>query len=563
MAYCKKCGGEIGDEDVFCTLCGAPRGAAAPIARSSTSRLKITIIGFLIVLLTGAGFWLWKTYGTNEQTKLELAVKYIGAKNLDKAVSVYQDIIKANPKNQDAYRGLGLVYEMEGKNGQAQKALQEGLSATGEAPVLRLALAGLYDDMDRKDQAGAVYKELIKGSSYIDGYRAYNAMLMTVDMDEELALLEQGVQDHADYRLENLLAEACYNYGDEDKALEALKKSLHEQSEQSGAYSLLNQICMGSPGDMQPLAEQMIQEGDRSAGVLIKLESMIGQDKNKDLINEYQKWGAEVKNNNRARLLAARAYSALNRKSEASGCIKAIDPARVRDAGLLAEIADYYLDAGDKNTARKLALQGIQNDGAVIDNYHIMYRSYGGDKTWRIKYLLKAAPGLKRARDELLLWGDEDANTEISDSSPILEKVIYTPRQIADITDLTGNMFRPLTYLCTENGTLYAGYVFGNTGDCPQVMGFAPSLDQLDKPVVFRIHHPVLYDTKSVLNQLKKQYAESCSPDISFEEFFGQYKQVVLIESFYRPVYPGKIPLEERISKAGIPLESIIFVDIN
>lgn len=74
----------------------------------------------------------------------------------------------------------------------------------------------------------------------------------------------------------------------------------------------------------------------------------------------------------------------------------------------MAEMADFCLEAGDKETARSLALKGISLDDTVIDNYIVLSTSYQDEDQsqsdiWLTKYVLGSVLSSMEAKKEQAL----------------------------------------------------------------------------------------------------------------------------------------------------------------
>ncbi|OPY59371.1 MAG: Anaphase-promoting complex, cyclosome, subunit 3 [Pelotomaculum sp. PtaU1.Bin035] len=532
---------------------------------------RIVWLLFLSLLLSGllAGCS-QNTANGDIASKLELAVKYLSENNYEEAILTYQDVIKIDAKNIIAYRGLSLAYALENNNDEAEKVLQDGLKATGQALELQLALAGFYIDAGKADQAEAIYKEMIKGSKALDAYLAYSNMLVAGGKaPNAIKTLEQAVQGNADYRLESLLADLYTKSGDKDKALEMLKKSLLSQNEQSLAYTQLSRIYSGKLDDMLALGEQMIQQVSQVTGELVKMSALYGLGKYEDLVNEYKICGDEIKNNNRARLLAAEAYSKLGMKDEASGIIKAVDTAKLKDAGILAEIADYYLDAGDKETARKLALQGIDIEESLVDNYVVMYRSYADEdksmaQTWALKYLISSFLSYKVSLAQLAGNGLELSFVKLSEdeltSKEIVAAIVVDQAHAEKILKSNPDwpQIHSFVYLDTKHNIAYKGY--------------AEKVNNW-KPLIERYHLPAIYTKETipedVIDGMKRRNSVIWNDYLQRGEFsryiLGKNRGTPtgkIIDWAFPIVLEGDITFEEHLKRAGYPIENINFIDI-
>lgn len=61
----------------------------------------------------------------------------------------------------------------------------------------------------------------------------------------------------------------------------------------------------------------------------------------------------------------------------------------------MAELAGFYLEIGDKETARKLAIESLSVDNTVLESYTVLYKSYLEEEpssagVWLTKYLVNS-----------------------------------------------------------------------------------------------------------------------------------------------------------------------------
>ncbi|MDQ0287729.1 putative Zn-dependent protease [Desulfofundulus luciae] len=365
-----------------------------------------TLIIIIAALFTGCG-----QSGANAKIskQLELAVKYLSENKFEEAVLAYQEVIKIDRKNVLAYKGMSIAYSMQGKMDQAEQALQNGLKQVPDAKPLKLALAGLMIDLNKKDQAEAIYKEIISlDAKYLPAYQAYAKLLIIMNrQNEAVALLERAVLSNAEqYKSQALLAEMYLKSGYSQKALEAINKSLTIEPNQSVSYKLLVEIYSNRWTEFVALGDQFVQQGLYIPGQIIKIYGLYKMGKFDEIIEQYEKLANDVKASPKVRLIAAQAYLKVGNKEKGFNALKDLKIEDIKDAALLAEIASYYLEAGDKDTARRLAIQGISLDETVIENYVVLYRSYLEEDEsqadiWLTKYLLNSILSLEDAKKEI------------------------------------------------------------------------------------------------------------------------------------------------------------------
>lgn len=348
----------------------------------------------------------WFNASARVEKQLELGVKYLSESKYEEAVLAYREVIKIDKKSVPAYKGLSVAYTLQEKPEQAEQALQDGLKQVTGSKPLKIALAGLFVDWNKKDQAEAVYNEIITlDGNYLPAYQAYARLLVGLNrQNDAVALLEKAAAGNAgQYIIYNLLAEQHIKSGSGEKALSVISQSLSAEPNQAGPYKLLVEIYSGRWADLIALGDQYIQQGRNMSGQIIKLTGLYQSGKYDDMLKLFDQLPSDLKASPKARLLAAQAYVKLGQKDQGVNLVKDIKPESIKDAALLAEIANFCLEAGDKETARSLALQGISLDDTVIDNYIVLSKSYQDeDKSqsdiWQTKYLLGSAFSIKETQ---------------------------------------------------------------------------------------------------------------------------------------------------------------------
>jgi len=210
----------------------------------------LLVLTLLSCLLTGCS----SKGSAKVSDKLELAVKYLSEQKYEEAILAYQEVIKIDSKNINAYKGISLAYTLQEKPDQAEQALQDGLKAVPQNTQLQLAMAGLMMDLGKGDQAEAIYKELIGGTNpSLTSYQAYTYYLKQQGKwAEAIALLEQALTKNSnDYQLNFMLAELYSKNGDKEKALLAsINRSMTAQIDQSTSYELLAEMYKGKWADL-------------------------------------------------------------------------------------------------------------------------------------------------------------------------------------------------------------------------------------------------------------------------------------------------------------------------
>lgn len=365
--------------------------------------IESIVVILLLIFLAGCN---QKGASANVNEKLELAVKYLTQNKFEEAVLAYQEIIKIDPKNITAYKGLSVAFSLQGKAEQAEQALHEGLKKVSDSKPLKLSLAGLMASLGEQEQAAKLYQELIaKDTAYIPAYQGYTKLLVSQGKKTEaISLLEKALTTKADqYQLQSLLAETYLSTGDREKALAAINKSLSLELDQASSYKLLEQLYLDKWQDLTALGDQYIEQKQETLGQLVKLLALSKMGQFDELIKQYELLPAEAKENTKIKMLLAEAYLNLDQKEKAKEILNQIKQEQLKDAQLVAEIADFYLAAGDKEQARKLAKQGLKIDETAAENYVILYKSYLNENKeqaniWLARHLLNSTLGVKEAR---------------------------------------------------------------------------------------------------------------------------------------------------------------------
>lgn len=325
--------------------------------------------------------------------QLDVAVKYLSENKFDEAILAYKEVIKIDQKNVTAYEGISLAFIMQGKKAEAEQVLQEGLKIIPDNKPLKLAMAGLYVDMNMKDQAEKIYKELIaQDGTYLPSYQAYSRFLLNHDrLIEAVSLLEKATQANTDqYGLYSILAELYWQSGNKEMTQSAAIKSITIEPNQSVAYKVLERLYANQWTDLVALGDRYIQQEQVKLGHILKMMGLYGAGDFDGVIGLYLASGDDVKSVLKARLITSWSFIKTGKKDTELSILKGINFKDLRDAYLLAELAEFYLKTGNKEMAREAALAGISIDETLIYNYIVIYKSYEDEdnnkaKVWEIK----------------------------------------------------------------------------------------------------------------------------------------------------------------------------------
>jgi tetratricopeptide (TPR) repeat protein len=535
--------------------------------RMNTNKKRIVSFLLVVFMLSGylSGCSNSKTVSADVNQKLELAVKYLSEQKYEKAILAYQEVIKIDSKNITAYKGRSLAFVLQEKPDEAEKALHDGLKVLSNNEQLQLAIAGLMLDQNKGDQAEAIYKELINSDNpSLSFYQAYTYYLNRQGKQAEaIALLEQAAaRNSKDYKLNSMLAELYFKSGEKEKALTAINKSLKAEPNQSAAYKQLAELYQDQWTELITLGEQYIQQNQAKTGQLLKLSALLGMGKYEDVIKLYGELATDVKDSARVRYIAAQAYTKLGKKDQSVELMKPIKIADIKDAGMLADMANFYLENGDKDKARKLALQGIDVDDTGLENYVIMYKSYESEdkklaQMWAYKYVLASPLSYKGSLSNLadckIVPGSQKQSESELTSQKIVARIVVD-QDYAQRIHFKGDRILASVYLDTKNNIAYQGW--GEYSDNWE-------------PIIHRYHSPVLYTKENIPSEIINRMRE-WSPD-HWDNLPSDFKYILRateprsggIIGWASPVQmEGDIPLEEHLKRVGYPIENITFIDI-
>ncbi|MDH7578604.1 MAG: tetratricopeptide repeat protein [Bacillota bacterium] len=359
-------------------------------ARSAGAVIILFIVA--ILLLNGCS----QSAGSKVTKQLELAVKYLAESKFEEAILAYQEVIKIDPKNVMAYKGLSVAYSLQGKLDKAEQALKDGLAKVEDTKQLKLAMAGVLTDLGQVEKAEALYKELVsQAGTDLVPYQAYTSFLFKQNkVTEAIALLEKAAATNSDYRIKALLARAYLRDGNNEKALASIKSSLTTNPDQSASYALLNDLFQGKWEDLLAIGDDYVQQGQVVAGQILRATALYYLGRYDEVYTAYESLSDDVKASAKLRLLVAQCYAKQGKTDKGIGLLRPINADNLRDAALVAEIARYYLNAGKKDEARRLAMAGIALDGTVVENYIVLWRVAGQDtpeaRAWLVRFLLSS-----------------------------------------------------------------------------------------------------------------------------------------------------------------------------
>lgn len=516
----------------------------------------VFVMILLLFNLTGCG----KSGKANAvvDKKLELAVKYIAENNFKEAVLAYNEVIKIDRKNIEAYKGLSLALALQKKINEAENALKDGLKVLPDNEQLQLAMAGFMLDQGKYDSAEAIYKELTgKAGASVQAFQAYSdCMARRGKTAEAIAFLEKAAPDAGEYEIKALLAELYMENGQREEALAAINQSLIMEPNQSAAYQLLVELYQNKWADMLALGDRYIQQDQTLTGVLYRLTALCGMGRYDHMIVEYEKLSADIKANPRIRLLAAEAYGRSDQLERAAGCIQNIKLTDIKDAGMLAEVADYYLRSGDQDSASRVALRGIDMDPGVMGNYVVIYNIYEEEdpvmaRTWGLKCLLAGPSSYTAAFNRLtdigLKFGIQIGSDEVRESREIVKAILIdrarAVKHFSEHPDWPHE--NTYVYLDTKHNIAYKGY-------CTKSEPFNPVVEKYLSPNI---------TTRQQIQALLSHMNMAGDNDEETNEKYSLYLVPADGNWAWPVIYQGDLTFEDHLRRAGYSVERVTFVD--
>ncbi|MEN6389040.1 MAG: ankyrin repeat domain-containing protein [Syntrophomonas sp.] len=333
------------------------------------------------MLLTGCGLFVSKTDAAKVAEKLDLAVKYLSDNNYEQAVLTYNDVIKIDPKEVQAYQGLAKTYSIQGKYDEAKSAYDQGITAvtTENQLKLRLALAGMYIDKGDLSEAEKRFQSIIEvNKASIDAYRGLVLVYQQQgNQDKARTILEKCISSNSgDHRAYAALGSFYADSGDIDRALTYIVKSLDLEVNQQEAYSVLVVLFQGKWDDLINKADSIVT--GRSAAML-KFFASYSDQKYPAAVSSYKSSLQADNNNLKAQVLAAIGMFNTGDKAGADSLIKQVIGANP-NTWIMVDIARYYQAAGDNNTAAVWAFKATVADEQNMDAIKLLVDIFSKDK---------------------------------------------------------------------------------------------------------------------------------------------------------------------------------------
>ena len=334
--------------------------------------MLIIFFGFLITIGVGCS---QTGSGTKLTKKLELAVKYLSESKFEEAILAYNEVIKIDSKNLVAFKGLAKVYILQGNYEEAEKVYQQGITAVDKKEQLYLSLASLYIDKNESEHAKEIYNQLIRDNSrYIPAYEGLARIMLANGQKEQAIniLLECVAANKDNERAYSLLGEAYAGIMEKEKALNALSKSMEINLNQQAAYILVERIFNKDWASVISYADQLLAENEK-AGRMLKIIGFYNTGQYAGVVSEYEAIAGLGPQAYKATAYVALASLKSSQRSIADKLIAKIDFIKEQNPFVYADVARYYLDVGDIDKARDIALNCIKIDDTCLENYKILY----------------------------------------------------------------------------------------------------------------------------------------------------------------------------------------------
>ncbi|MGE5458873.1 MAG: tetratricopeptide repeat protein, partial [Methanobacterium sp.] len=438
MKYCHQCGKQLTDEARFCDGCGAAAGSGneniaesnvrtnlpgmkqpaipnqdlkngvdhsleqsaisfqtntAGTAKSGKGK-KIILIVILTILLLGGGVWGWQRFGTEAgaQKQLDLAVKYISENDFEKAILAYNEAIRIDEKEVKAYQGLAKVYTLQEKYDQAQDTYEKGMTAVAaqDKSTLQLGLAGMYIDQGELDKAEQAFKEMKNADKHC--LEAYWGLAMAYqqkgDQVQAKSILTQAIKENPkEYRTYNTLALYQSQNGENEPAFENIINSLQLEINQQEAYLVMNEMYQDN---WQALRDKSRSISNQKLTAMLEFYAYYKEENYQKSIEIYKEALASNKENQKARILTAIAMSKKGDAAEGKELIAALGKDQI-NGWLLSDLAEYYLISGDKEKARKIAIDALEAYSTNLDAVSVLQKINSKDvagKRYSAEFLL-------------------------------------------------------------------------------------------------------------------------------------------------------------------------------
>ncbi|WP_238549393.1 serine/threonine-protein kinase [Acaryochloris marina] len=224
-------------------------------------------VGFLAVLLAVLGsFAIREIKGEYDQFMAER--HFIKGRDeqlnnqLDAAKQNYQQSLRLNPNNEEAYNNLGLVCEVQGNLPCAIENFQKAAQTNPNYWISTFNLAAMYEDQGNNNLAERYYKLVIDNATDIQvvGSASNLSRLKILQGNYEeakvlvIGALDKAAEDLSRARLLKNLGWAEFKLGDYRQAEGRLQQAIRSDPEMAAAHCLIAQVYQEQGNDT--LAQQ-------------------------------------------------------------------------------------------------------------------------------------------------------------------------------------------------------------------------------------------------------------------------------------------------------------------
>jgi tetratricopeptide (TPR) repeat protein len=313
--------------------------------------------------------------------KLELAAKYLTENKFEEAILAYKDVIQIDNSTVKAYQGLGKAYALQGDFEESQKVYTQGREVLKNKALLQLLLsqAGMYIDKGDLNQAEQIYKEIIVQNP--DSIEAYQGLAMVYkqkgSIQQARAILEEAVKTNTgSSRVYVAMADYYLQINQRDRAAELIIQSLSLDINQTEAYITLKKIY---DGNWTTLVHKADFVKDQDVSLMLKFYACYESGKYQEALDLYNgQIEKQCPDNQKATALACIAALQSGDKQKASGIVKEMSRVQQND-WVMADIARYYLLAGEKDKAAQWAMKSFEANGQNIEAVKILCEIYSKD----------------------------------------------------------------------------------------------------------------------------------------------------------------------------------------
>ncbi|MDI3477155.1 MAG: hypothetical protein PWQ59_680 [Thermoanaerobacterium sp.] len=284
--------------------------------------------------------------------KLELAKKFVLEQKYEEAVLAYNEMIKIDPKMEEAYIGLANVYMIQNKTEMAENILKQGINNVDSKNVLRLSLAGILSEQGRYEEAQQEYN---------------NMLLETMSKDST----------SKDY---SLLAKAYLKQGNTTKALGMIIESLKRDINEHTAYEAIEDLYDEDYKKIMDKAEEMLKnDSNDKIGLMLKFYALFNMGKYEEAAAMYNEIKEKI-NSDKTTILTSLAYYRLGKKQDAERLMSGLDIDKIDDVNILLDLVAYFQETGNTEKAIQLAEKGLEIDNKEMDLYLALYELTNDEK---------------------------------------------------------------------------------------------------------------------------------------------------------------------------------------